>query len=359
MANKRILELDGLRAFAVLAVIVYHMVYFSEALPKISRWIYKPIEYLGHGGVYVFFVISGYIITSLLVNENTVRGQVSLKSFYIRRFFRIVPPFAVYLFTLFLLCQTGYLSLIPINLLLSSLFLGNFGFVGDPTSPDAWFVAHTWSLSIEEQYYLLLPPIMSVFRFRLRSISILIISLFSLAACSYKLSYELSEYVHPSFNNMSYLFQFRYILIGVIFAIHKDIIHTILKEKSILFPISCLSFVFLLSVSSYFFPPPLPLQLSLNAFEPMLYGVFVMWFVHNPEKCTVLRWSSVQRIGSYSYSIYLWQQLFTGRYNWYNGYNIAKFPIAIMGISACAYISFKFIEQPSIRFGRELTKKWQ
>ena len=76
-------------------------------------------------GVHLFFVISGFIITALLLNEKKQTGQVSLKAFYARRFFPIIPPYAVYLLTIFLVGLTSYYTTTPINVLWSLLFLTN------------------------------------------------------------------------------------------------------------------------------------------------------------------------------------------------------------------------------------------
>jgi peptidoglycan/LPS O-acetylase OafA/YrhL len=88
--TKRVPSLDGLRACSVAFVILDHLC-ISGYLPLRQRWID-----FGHLGVRIFFVISGFIITRLLLEELQSSGSISLKNFYIRRFFRIVPIWACF-----------------------------------------------------------------------------------------------------------------------------------------------------------------------------------------------------------------------------------------------------------------------
>src|SRR5580658_2221304 len=85
--------LDGWRAVAILAVIVWHLTMYA---PKSHRWLVLDVL-LGTKGVELFFGISGLLITSRLLEEWRTRGSVSLRQFYIRRAFRILPPAFAYL----------------------------------------------------------------------------------------------------------------------------------------------------------------------------------------------------------------------------------------------------------------------
>lgn len=145
-------EIQGIRAIAVLMVVFYH----SEVLIK-----------SGFVGVDVFFVISGYVITKSLMHEIARKEVVSIKGFYARRVRRLLPGLAVMLTTVLLL--SSWMSVISSRVQTvrtglfaafssSNLFLFRF-------RPDGYFVVaeksnallHTWSLSIEEQFYLIFP----------------------------------------------------------------------------------------------------------------------------------------------------------------------------------------------------------
>lgn len=138
-------QIDGLRAFAVLAVLYTHF------------WF--PFSYLGHWGVQLFFVVSGYLITGILLDARARRdaGQRDhiLSSFYIRRVLRIFPAFYLAL---------GVAAAVGIEGVRETIFwhmafLSNVLFVtvGDW---EPWATAHLWSLAVEEQFYLVWAPLM-------------------------------------------------------------------------------------------------------------------------------------------------------------------------------------------------------
>jgi len=134
--------LDGLRAVAVFTVMTYHFGF--DRVP-------------GDLGVSAFFVLSGFLITWLLLKESSQNGRISLRSFYLRRTLRIFP--AYYAFLIFSFLQEsvrGYYW--DTSLLLSGLFYFMNYFNALNEHPNT-AIAHAWSLSIEEQFYLLWPPL--------------------------------------------------------------------------------------------------------------------------------------------------------------------------------------------------------
>lgn len=143
-ARTRFGNLDGLRFVCISMVIWHHLPKMGIELPQL----------FGRGflGVDFFFVLSGYLITTLLLRESEKTGRISLKNFYIRRLVRIVP---VYFFVVTLVAvyfigvkgHTEYLQLLPFYY----LFLSNF------LAQDIPLLTITWSLSVEEQYYLIWP----------------------------------------------------------------------------------------------------------------------------------------------------------------------------------------------------------
>lgn len=145
---KYIPGLDGLRGFAILAVLIYHAV--SRLLPG------------GFIGVDLFFVVSGFLITFLLVSEWNSSGNISLTNFYLRRFLRLGP--ALILFLIVYVGGAGFLSgnwestIIDAALVLG--YISNWVLAAGSAYPHA--IAHAWSLSIEEQFYLCWPPILRV-----------------------------------------------------------------------------------------------------------------------------------------------------------------------------------------------------
>ena len=146
--------LDGIRALAVVAVVLYHLN---------LTWIQGGLL-----GVTMFFVISGYIITRLLLNEFEQSGRIDLKSFWIRRARRLLPAIGVLMVVTIVLCtffNHVMLTKMRPDILPSLFFVNNwwqiaqnvsyFDALGDP-SP----LTHFWSLAIEEQFYLIWPPLL-------------------------------------------------------------------------------------------------------------------------------------------------------------------------------------------------------
>lgn len=138
-------ELDGIRAIAILLVLAQHINVPSSTLG-------------GLVGVNLFFVLSGYLITSLLLREREATGRIDLRSFYERRIRRLIPALVA------VLIATGVLMAI----------LGRFGdylpqafvsffYVSDVAKAigyDLGYVGHTWSLALEEQFYLIWPALL-------------------------------------------------------------------------------------------------------------------------------------------------------------------------------------------------------
>ncbi len=182
IAVRRDRLLDAWRGISVLLVILYHVVEFRfksifradpdggiappfASLRGIIRWFnhqsLRELEYAGPLGVQIFFVISGYIITMLLLREHQRNGRISLAAFYVRRAFRILPPLWLMLGTTFVFASLGYIHVEHRSFAMASLFLCNM----QPNS-CSWFTGHTWSVAIEEQFYLVWPLLLTMIGFR-------------------------------------------------------------------------------------------------------------------------------------------------------------------------------------------------
>jgi peptidoglycan/LPS O-acetylase OafA/YrhL len=148
-------SLDGLRAMAVALVMLFH-----AGVPFLRS---------GGVGVDVFFTLSGFLITTLLLREFRTYGGISLKNFYMRRFLRLMP--ALWLTVAFVLAACFLLGVhaawplrdAAIALTYTTNWARVYGMVSPVTLHSGWIVdsplAHTWSLAVEEQYYLLWAPI--------------------------------------------------------------------------------------------------------------------------------------------------------------------------------------------------------
>lgn len=144
----RIPGLDGLRACSILCVVWSHM-QTTRGFPECN--VLSWAGDLGNLGVRVFFVISGFLITHLLLDETRLAGRISLKGFYLRRTFRIFPAFYTFLLVVTLLVAAGMLAAKTADLAHAATYTINF------VHKKSWVVAHAWSLAVEEQFYLLWP----------------------------------------------------------------------------------------------------------------------------------------------------------------------------------------------------------
>ncbi|RYE12633.1 MAG: acyltransferase, partial [Rickettsiales bacterium] len=142
-------SLDGLRAISIIMVVGSHILIGQNIHGDFLYSIFN-----GALGVGIFFTISGFIITTLLMKELIYTKDISLKNFYIRRFLRIIPLAYLFLIVLIVLNQIFNIGVKLSGFILSFLFLKNF--VGSETDPAT---THYWSLSVEEQYYLVFPYI--------------------------------------------------------------------------------------------------------------------------------------------------------------------------------------------------------
>lgn len=146
--------LDGLRAVAILLVLIAHA-RPSPGMPPYPTWWWHAGDF-GNLGVRIFFVISGFIITHLLLQEKLKYGRINIRAFYVRRAFRILPPLIVFMGIVLAGTLAGHLQVPVTQYLLALLFLGNYGGVS-----NIWPIGHLWSLGVEEQFYLLWPAILA------------------------------------------------------------------------------------------------------------------------------------------------------------------------------------------------------
>lgn len=147
----RIQSLDGLRALSILVVIYGHARATAGFPPTEHLHRVLRVGDVADFGVRVFFVISGFLITSLLISELKKTGTIALGSFYLKRLFRIFPPFYFYLAIVGVLAMVGVAKLSGLDAIFAATYTINY------RVERSWWVGHAWSLSVEEQFYLLWP----------------------------------------------------------------------------------------------------------------------------------------------------------------------------------------------------------
>jgi peptidoglycan/LPS O-acetylase OafA/YrhL len=197
-SGRHIPALDGLRGLSVVAVVVYHLGVTVHG---------KRVLAGGYVGVDVFFVLSGFLISSLLLSELDAHGRVSLPSFYTRRALRLFPALAVVIVFAVIACLTfasstkgSTLAGLPWVI----LYVGNWDRALE--NPQALgLLLHTWSLAVEEQFYILWPALFILIfgRLRRRNVAGSILLGAAVAVALYRLAaYEAGWSVARVFNGL-------------------------------------------------------------------------------------------------------------------------------------------------------------
>ena len=338
-------EIDGLRAIAVISVIFYHanVVIFDEKLFK-----------GGFIGVDIFFVISGYLITSLILRELNTTQSFSFINFYQRRVRRILLP----LFFVMLLCfPVAWVHLDPGNfidfsksILYSIGFSSNFYFwdMGQQYAAANSLLKpflHTWSLSIEEQYYIIFPIFLFIIFRYLRNYLLLFLIV------SFIFSILLADWGSKNYPSATFYFLHSraWELIAGSFLAFSEIYQH--YKKNNLITQNSLSFIgfFIILFSIIFgkthFPHP-----SFYTLAPVLGVCLVILFSNkNTFIAKILSTKFFVGTGLISYSLYLWHYpIFAfARINELDPGNILNFLTLIIPIIILSILTYFFIEKPS------------
>ncbi len=322
-------SLDGLRAVSVVAVILSH------AHSPLLSFPFNSFIQNGRQGVAVFFVLSGFLITHLLIKERDRHGFIDLKLFYIRRSFRIFPPFYVFLAVIALLAKFHQVAVTKMQLLTASTYTWNYA-----SGSGAWSLGHLWSLAIEEQFYLLWPACMAFFTKKVATqiaVAILVLSpavraITFFAAPSQRL--HILVHLHTQADPL---------MAGCLLALALDG-----ERFKTFFAFAKRSWVWLLAMFALAADTHFGNRNILYVFifsgcvRSIAISIIVVYsiFRYSTPWGRMLNWYPIRHLGTISYSLYLWQQLFTGA---------ATGPLwlCFFKILAVAELSYWCIERPS------------
>lgn len=293
-------------------------------------------------GVFLFFVLSGFLITSLLYAEKRDKGNVKLLNFYIRRVLRLAPALLVFLLVITVLMAFRAVTDVPRYELLACLFYGR-NFVGHSDT-----LAHIWSLSLEEQFYLCWPiafsllPLRRAFQF---SVWVVVAMVVWRGLAIY---FGLFDYGRGIYFMRPY-FRFDSILIGGCLAIALAQYPDLFSRAKVFCGRIPSALIWLALFLWSFFGEAISKPLFLTL-QMILIAFLLLQLVVAERDWTVrlFRRPALRYIGRISYSLYLWQQLFlmTKRPDWGM---IRRFPWDIVAIVVVAVLSYHFIEQPVLR----------
>jgi len=326
-------SLDGLRAISVTLVILGHA---------------KIGTNFGGFGVKIFFVISGFLITSLLLKERERTGTLNLKAFYIRRFLRILPVAYLFLFTVLLLKPLFHLDIPNKFFFIAAFFLTNF-------LQGASYIGHFWSLATEEQFYLIFPYFLKK---NLKTYTLfLLIFLGFLIILDF---FNLNAYAFPKGSLLRIgvfllipLRNFDGIIMGSLAGLF--LYHYKIDWETKSFPLfKWVSFLVLLPLALILYRTNLS-TIPGQFYQPPIFGVLEVFILAIlillsliPSKdiwFQILNLNWLKRIGVLSYSLYIWQQIFIRDIPWKNAFpwgNSLYFNLpALILVSLLSYYGFE------------------
>lgn len=330
-------SLNGLRAISILLVIVGHLSHQGQIIPHEGRWAY--LGALGRLGVDMFFVISGFLITLLLLREHERHQTISLKQFYLRRAFRILPAYVCFLLGISLLCWIGSIALTTAD------WIGAVTYTVSFVHKPSWDIGHIWSLSVEEHFYLLWPAVVYFWPKRAW------IAALAAIAVTPGLRWIIRNYVPYLDADYCSLTRLDTIAVGCCLAyaayspgFAEWMTGLVRHAYSI-----TLCLVFLVGASFW-------LTIKSPTYEMIVHPVLVasayaitiwLWTVRSDSAFGwLLNSKPLVAIGLLSYSIYLWQQPFLSPYSeaWYT-----RFPSNVGVIAVLAAASYLLVEKPMLQ----------
>ena len=325
---------DGLRAFAILCVVLSHL--GRDDLPR--GW------EIGHFGVTAFFVISGFLITLMLLRERRKTGRISLAGFYKRRAPRILPAYTVFLAAMGFLQLGGVFHYPASNWLAAITYTSCLWRV----SSVGHNLGHSWSLSVEEHFYLLW-PLALVYLSPRRAFFILLAYIAATPALRWAMG---SGYIPGMDLNYASPTQMSSIAIGCILAL---VIAAGVAPRTMTFLSERTNWLLLLAavllILSRTISPLLRVPFS-DPIKSSMFGLILAWILLTKRPGWLQRFLMTPLmvwIGILSYSIYLWQQPLTEGARIPGG-TVAR--VAALGIAAA--ISYWVVERPFLRLKKSM-----
>ena len=326
--------LDGLRGLAILGVVLYHLTGGT------GGWL----------GVNLFFVLSGFLITTLLLEERERTGRVSLWAFYTRRFFRLAPALVAAVVGFLAVSQFRHDINFEHPWRSSLIALASSTNIADAYNLEgvAPAISHTWSLGLEDQFYLLWPPLLLLLLTRWRrgvaAVVVASLAMFVLGNCLYVIA-EHGPSLRTGFapDTASYP-----ILIGCFAALiaGTGVVRRFqAHEHAPLYDVLAGAVILTCLLTGFHTRQPELGQAANVAFALVVAGLLLRIASSGRTRTGWLRSRPLVWLGRISYSLYLWHVIVL---------DVAPFSVPIANVAlavAVAALSYRFIEQP-FRQGR-------
>lgn len=322
---------DALRAFSVLLVIVSHVGIVEAAThPALVQFF---TVFNASYGVKTFFVLSGFLITTLLIKEHRKAGSVNVRNFMARRALRILPLYFLILAIIAVLILAGLAEKSWGAMAFGTLYIFNFV----PKALNINYMSHLWSLAVEEQFYLVW-PFLFAWWFSRKTVLILI-CVTVILVCYLTLGADFGEIGRKFYTDRWTIPAIYPIAIGALLAL---CVGPAMGHAAV----AIVSFALI----------ALPLLVSgADFFSTFGIAGLIAWVYLNQDNVAVraLEWAPLKYVGAISYGLYMWQGLLTGNgpYRPFPGFPFEPMLGALLTFPV-AVLSFHFFEKPLQRLKR-------
>lgn len=348
-------NLNGLRFIAAFLVILHH----SEQFKKIygfENFFEIPFIYIiGKLGVVLFFVLSGFLITYLLLIEEKDNGFISIKNFYVRRILRIWPLYYLIIFMAYFFWPFIHMFDIPNisitysvddfkNLFMYIIFLPNLVLSNFAVVP---YASHTWSIGAEEQFYLIWPILFVLFRKNKKIMMIGVIVIY--IALKFYLQEVPKRFYGINILNFISTIPIHCMAIGGLVAtlsFEKNKIITNINNNFVFYTTTFSTIIFL--VFGFEFG-----DFKYEIYS-LLFSIVILNLATNKSLSTLLEYNVLNFLGKISYGLYMWHSraiVFTifvlSYFNISNKYILL--PIALVLTIFLSHISYKYLEKPFLK----------
>lgn len=327
----KIYGFDALRAFSVSLVILSHIGLIEHATNPILARVFSVFN--ANYGVKTFFVLSGFLITTLLIKEYEAAGTVNVFNFMMRRVLRILPLYFLVLAVMSALIYAGAAQPSWSAMKYGAFFVFNF----IPKALDVNYLSHLWSLAVEEQYYIVWPLAFSAL-YGIRG-ALIGFCLLIIAICYMAWGAPWPDHAAGYYTNRWTIPAIYPIAIGSLMALVIRNLRQFLWSEASLVVAGTLIL--------------LPLFRNGTATIEFLgtFGIalLIAWIYLNQHRASIqlMDWGIIGYIGTISYGLYMWQGILTGNGPYREAYYWPPPPYAgVLLTFLVAPLSFHFFEQP-------------